>query len=412
MVQDYISKLRLISRDARLLLSVSGLAGLTVWGGIYSVLLNLYLLRLDYGTQFIGLVNSVGLLSVGVLSLPAGIISTRLGTRRMLIAGVGVSAAGFVALPLVEFTPAGVRAPLILIAYLVGYIGMTLWAVNTSPCLAAATSEQERSHAFSVRMGLMSLAAFVGSLIAGFLPGIAAAFLGSSLKDPAPYRYTLLLAGALVFLGVPALAATSRSGIEPPSQTTEDSGKTPWAPILVISLVVLLTVFGEGAVRTFFNIYLDTELSISTSQIGTISAISQLLALPAALITPLLAERFGLGKATQIGNIATALCVLPLALWSHRLAAVGGIIGTLACANLARTAIITLQQESVKPRWRSTMSGATTTTAGLGFAVVAFGGGYLVPVMGYRGLFLVGAAVSFVGILVFWLYLRKGTARA
>jgi len=412
MLHEYIRKLRLISRDARLLLAVSALSGLTVWGGIYSVLLNLYLLRLGYGTRFIGLVNSVGLLSVGVLSLPAGIISVRLGTRRMLIAGVGVSAVGFAALPLVEFAPAGIRAPLILITYLVGYIGMTLWAVNTSPCLAAATSEQERSYAFSVRMGLTSLAAFVGSLIAGFLPGLAAILLNRSLDDPAPYRYTLLLAGALVFLGVPALAATSQSVIEPPSQTTEDSGKAPWTPILVISLVVLLTVFGEGAVRTFYNVYLDTELAISTAQIGTISAIAQLLALPAALITPLLADRLGLAKATQIGNVATALCLLPVALWPARLAAAGGVIGTLACANLARTAITTLQQECVEPRWRSTMSGATTTTAGLGFAAAAFGGGYLVPAMGYRGLFLVGAAISFAGILVFWGYLRKGTARA
>jgi len=31
--------------------------------GVYTVLLNLYLLRLGYGTEFIGLVNAVGLLA-------------------------------------------------------------------------------------------------------------------------------------------------------------------------------------------------------------------------------------------------------------------------------------------------------------------------------------------------------------
>jgi hypothetical protein len=48
------------------------------------------------------------------------------------------------------------------------------------------------------------------------------------------------------------------------------------------------------------------------------------------------------------------------------------------------------------------MSGATTMAAGLGWAAAALGDGYLVPAVGYRGLFLAGAAVSLVGVLIFW----------
>jgi MFS family permease len=73
-------------------------------------------------------------------------------------------------------------------------------------------------------------------------------------------------------------------------------------------------------------------------------------------------------------------------------------------ASFSRPAFTAFHQESVRPRWRAAMSGATTMTAGLGFAAAAFGGGYLATAIGYRGLFLVGAAVSLVGVLIFWAY--------
>jgi MFS family permease len=105
MIKDYISRLRMFSRDVRLLLVTSALLGFAVWGGIYAVLLNLYLLRLGYGPRFIGLVNSTGMLTVGVFALPVGVISARVGVRRMLIASAVLSGIGFVALPFAELAP-------------------------------------------------------------------------------------------------------------------------------------------------------------------------------------------------------------------------------------------------------------------------------------------------------------------
>jgi len=404
MLKDYLSRLRMLSRDARLLLVTSVLIGFVAFGGIYAVLLNLYLLRLGYGARFIGLVNGAGSLSVGVFSLPIGVISERAGMRRMLIASMILSAMGLVALPLVEIVPVGLRSSLLLATYFLGYLGITVWAVNAGPFLTAATSDQERSHAFSFSFVLAALGAFVGSLVAGSLPGVLAAFLGSSLQEPAPYRYTLLSAGVLLFAGIPVFAATDRPVIHLRQGAIEDEGKAPLALMIIMSLVALLSVVGEGAARTFFNVYLDTGLSVATSRIGTLSAVAQLLALPAALAMPLLAARIGKGKTILLGNAAMALCLLPLALLPHWLAAGGGFIGIMMLASFSRPAFLAFQQESVRPRWRTAMSGATGTTSGLGFAAAALGGGYLVTAAGYRGLFLVGAAVSLVGILMFWAY--------
>jgi predicted MFS family arabinose efflux permease len=174
------------------------------------------------------------------------------------------------------------------------------------------------------------------------------------------------------------------------------------ALIAVLSLVGLLSVTGEGTARTFFNVYLDTGLSVSTSRIGTLSAVAQLLALPAALAMPLLSNRFGRQRTLLSTYAARALCLLPLALVPHWLAAGGGFIGLMVIAGLNRPAFIAFHQESVRPRWRTAISGATTTAVGLGFAAAAFGGGYLVTALGYRALFLTGAALSLAGTLVFW----------
>jgi len=401
MVEDYLNRLRMLSRDVRLFLISAALLGFTVSGGIYTVLLNLYLLRLGYGTRFIGLINGAGLLS-GLFSLPIGVISERVGMRHMLIASMGLVAIGFVALPCAELAPAGLRSALLLATHFVGNLGIRVWVVNGGPFLTTATSEQERSHAFSSGFGLAAVGAFVGSFVASFVPGALAALLGSSLVDPAPYRYTLLLAGALLFAGIPLFAATRPADAGLRHRAVKSKEKAPLALVAVMSLVVLLSAIGEGAANTFFNVYLDAGLSVATSRIGTLSAIARLLALPATMAMPLLATRAGKRRTVLLGHITGALCLFPMALLPHWLAVGGGFIGLTMVASFSHPASIAFQQESVRPRWRTAMSGATNMASGLGLAVAAFGGGYLVTGIGYGGLFLVGAAVALVAILVFW----------
>ena len=72
LVSTHREALALFNRDVRLVLFSQALIGFTIFGGVYTVLLNLYLLRLGYGPQMIGQVNAVGALSFALLSMPAG----------------------------------------------------------------------------------------------------------------------------------------------------------------------------------------------------------------------------------------------------------------------------------------------------------------------------------------------------
>lgn len=401
MATSYLQTLRLFSRDVRLYMIAAAVFGFTVFGGIYGVLLNLYLLRLDYGPEFIGLVNSAMALAVAVLGLPAGALGKRWGIRRMMVAGMGATAIGFGLLPAAEYMPSTWQAGWIVASYVLAGLGIALYLVNANPFLMGRSSPKERSHVFSVQGAVLPLAGFAGSVVGGLLPGLFAALMGVSLDSAAPYRYPLLIAAVAVIPGMAALLATRETGDAYAEERVVETGAAPYGLIALLSLVVLLQVAGESTARTFFNVYLDDGLQVPTAQIGVLTAAGQLLAAPAALAAPLLMARWGKGRAFVWTSLGMAVSMLPLSLIPHWGAAGLGFIGMTALASVARPVITVFQQESVSPGWWSTVSGATTMAAGLSSAVAAFGGGYLITATGYGSLFLTGAGLTAAGALLF-----------
>ena len=80
MFKDYLANLRRIRRDARLMIATQAVMGFG-YVGLYSVLFNLYLLRLDYDPAYIGQVNAIGRLGFALLGVPAGLLCVRFAPR-------------------------------------------------------------------------------------------------------------------------------------------------------------------------------------------------------------------------------------------------------------------------------------------------------------------------------------------
>ena len=146
----------------RLYLISTALNGFTV-DGIATVLFNLYLLRLGYGPEFIGLVNAVGALVMASFSMPAVTVGQRWGTRRALIAGVGAMAIGYGAYSLAHFLPTEWRMAWILGTVVLSHVGLALYYVNGTPFLMTATRPSERTLAFSLQVALAPLAGVAGT---------------------------------------------------------------------------------------------------------------------------------------------------------------------------------------------------------------------------------------------------------
>ena len=100
------------------------------------------------------------------------------------------------------------------------------------------------------------------------------------------------------------------------------------------------------------------------------------------------------------------ISLLPLAFVPHWWAAGLGYLGVLALASVWRPAIMMIRMELVSSEWWPVVNGASHMASGLSYSTMAFGGGYIITTLGYSSLFITGAAVSAIGILLFWIFFR------
>ena len=389
--------------------------------GVYNVLLNLYLLRLGYGIEFIGMANAVGLLTFASASLPAGILGTRYSNTLMMKIGGSLSAIGGLLLPQVELLPPGLRESGLVVLYALMLVGFSFFFVNGAPFLINVVDPEHKHLAFSLNTAHWALAGFAGSLIGGILPGLIADMNATTLADPAPYRLTLTFAGLIMALALLLLLRIRPLPVdEPPRAAASTVGpsdrRVNWttsfiALIAVMTLIRLFQVAGSATAMVYFNVYMDRQLAISTAVIGAIAAIGRLTGVPTALLTPMLVERLGIVKVVLWSSLLTSLFLLPMALIEHWLAAAFGFIGALAVMSVRFTALTVYILDLVPKAQQSVMAGSGEMAAGLSFAMMALGGGILLTVFGFRELFLLGSLLAFIGTLLFWLYTREAKPR-
>jgi MFS family permease len=385
--------------------------GLTLFGGAYSLLLNLYLLRLGYGPEFIGLLHGIGTLGWATGCLPAGALGQRMGSRRALIAGMGIAAFGYMLLPLAGWFPGSRQSAWLIGTYLWGNLIIALYDVNSGPFLMDVTHAEERDHVFSVQGALWPLAGFVGSLVGGVLPALTGALLGQPTDNPVTYAWPLILSAAFLLLGAYAVSRT-RPHLRPTDTAIlgQAGAKTrrwallsaaPLGLIGFLGLVVMLTGAGEGAARSFFNVYMDDGLGVATPRIGTLSALAQFVGVGGALAMPLVSKRWGHRRTFIWGTLGMALSLLPLALLPNWVAAGFGYIFMMALASLVRPALTVYLMNSVSHQWRPTISAVTTMGLALSWTAISAGGGYMITAFGYPAFFLVAAAITTLGVAVF-----------
>lgn len=413
----YWRALRKCSPNARLYLVSAAMMGFTVFGGAYSLLRSLYLLRLGYGPAFIGLISAVALLGWALACLPAGAIGRRLGSRRAMVLGLGLATVGFCLWPLAEWVPVGGRAAWLLLTYLCSDLAIALYDVNSGPFLMDATTPEERDHVFAVQAALWPVAGFLGSLCGGLLPDFFANWLHTTTQDPAVFRYPLLLAGASLGIGVWALwrAHTPADSAGQPAEsvaTGQPAETAPYRMMVILGVVILLSGMGEGAARTFFNVYLDAGLHTPTASIGVLAAVGQLLAAPAALAMPLAAARWGHRRVFLWGAVGMAFSLLPLVAVPHWGAAGVGYMAMMALVSLTRPAMGIYMMAITPVAWRTTISGVYTMAIGLSWSIIALGGGYLIAWVGCQPFFLLSAILTGLGALLFGWWQEEHTEQS
>ena len=381
----------------------------TVAFGLWAVLQNLFLLRLGYDVRFIGIVLGLGQLAWAVAALPAGMISSRVGLRNGYILGLGLFAAGIALTLLVEALPLTLWPTWIIGSQVIVTTGVAFMTVNIAPYLMAVTDEAERRHAFAIFQAAIPATAFLGSVMAGLLPGFFATQMGLSLDMPAPYRLALWLGPILCVLSIWPLCGADPGRIRVAAETTASQAPAPLPLLFFYGAVIFFQAVGEGAARSFFNVYLDTGMGVPPDQIGGIMGTAQLLPILVALSLPLILKTLGTGYTLVTAVLGTSLFLLPLAGGAPLWMASMSYMGIIAMTTLTGASRDLLGQELVAARWRTTIQSAVIIGLALGWAAAGVVGGWLIEMAGFGAIWLagiIGALIS-AGMLTGYLRARR-----
>ena len=407
-----MQSLRGSHRNVLLLFSVNALLSFSADGGINTVLFNLYILRLGFGPDTVGLINGVATLFWAAGSLLAGWMGTVWGVRKTALAGLLLTLVGAVMVPAAGSVPIAQRVAWLALCALVGYIGLSLYFVNALPYLLQVADVKNRANIFAAAAAVSTTAMVGGGLAGGVLPGWFASALGVTMDSAEPYGWTLALVPLFVLVAVLVFMQTRDPvghGEQDAAVAQAETGgglAAMYGVIALLGFVRLLQVAALGGGLTFFNVYLDTELAVPTFWVGVALAGARLAGVPAALLGPAISQRLGLGKTVVVASVLAALAVLPLALVRTPLAASAGLSGLIVFSNIRYPAFNIYMLEVVPAKLRPMMSGVNEMAAGLSFAVVALLGGIVIVRHGYPVMFLAGGAATLLSAFAFAVFLR------
>ncbi len=363
----YREAIRSFSPSLRRLLMAVALAT-SVFFGLQGVLQNLYLLRLGFDARFIGMSLAVGQLVWAAAALPSSTLGRHIGLRNAIMLGYATSALAIGLLLVAQSLPVHLWGYWIVGCQSLMMLGVAFFSVNMAPYLMWITNDQDRRHAFGVFQATFPAAGFLGSLVAGVLPGLIARRTGSSIDDPDVYRMALLLGPVLVMLALIPLAGAERHKLVTPNPQPGQADSVPVWILVLFGGIVFLAATGESSARAFFNVYLSAGLDVPTAQIGGIMAVAQLLPIAAALSTPILLLRLGTGYAYVATILVLSFFLVALAAFPVVSAATLSYMGASAAITMLATARDLFGQELVTPRWRTTSAGVLIIGLALGWA--------------------------------------------
>lgn len=401
-LRTYLAAIRGFERTAGLVLSVTAFRGMVI--AATSTILNLYLYSLGYDTRTIGLVNATGSLAVLVVSLPFGYLADRIGRKAVLMAGGFAYPVFLLALSLAHSTPA-------ILLCNVGLSGVsTAYWVAGVPLLYATTTPRQRVSAFSINSFLLWGIGPLGALLAGQAVEIAARAFHVSAASPSALRVGMFFITFLAAAGAipyPFLR-------EPPRDETGHEAPPPLDALarLFVQLLTpdLILAIGLGALLTFVQLYFHLRFGLDAGPVGVIVGVGGIISGMGALLTPLIARRWGnLAGAVWI-QLATvplmALLAVAGALWIA-IPAFWIMVTLRGMADPVYTAFI---QERVPEIYRARLTGFYSVTYSVGASIGPALSGELQKAGGFTLAFLVAAACYGLGALLLFLFFHRSPA--
>jgi MFS family permease len=373
--------------------------------GAFGVIQGLYILSLGFNEEVLGAVLSFRMLAAAIASIPAGIISDRVGRKPVLIAGGLLTTAGYLGMSVVS-------SPFLMILFscIVG-VSQACQMTSGTPLLAESSTVEDRARLFGVNFSLSNAVNMIGSLLGGFLPR-QMRVLG---MVPA-YRIALAVFSFVTLAGVTPAAriAEKRNGF----RSSEDGDASTWlvagrelvslyrtasqrAVLSLLSYNVLIG-FGAGLVIPYFNVFLSRKLGVDAAVVGVILAFSQGATAVAGLISPILANRYG-RIATVVGTqVASVPFLLLIALPPNIYLVSFALFMRSALMNMSNPVASTFSMEIVGAENRGKVSSLSRIADNLTRALSAVVAGYIMHNWSYEIPYFITATMYLLASFVYY----------
>jgi MFS family permease len=292
-VKKFLSEYYSIGRDARLLLTSSGIWSISF--GIYAVIWQLYLKAAGYGGLEIGTYSLVQSFSMTLLTIPCGFLADRVKRRGLLVLG------GFLGIISTLIILLSVSTISLFISALIGGVSWSISGPAWNALFAETVEESGMEAGYGLSAFLGNICFAIGNIL-GWIPELMVSKFGFTYFNA--YRIFLYLPVlAQIVSNVPLIFVKEK--FEPISRGIKlKAGRVALKFIVTSALVG----FGAGFSIQLFGYYLSVKFNVESGPIGTLYALSSILGAPAFLASAPISSAIGIVR----GVIIPQLISIPL----------------------------------------------------------------------------------------------------
>jgi MFS family permease len=377
---------------------------------VWELFFNLYILSLGLNNDILGLIRSATPLAALLLGLPLGMLSDQIGRRTSMIIGLMIGFAGML------FEIRLLNPFLIFFFGFVQGAGFMLYRVSQSPFIMAASKEDNQAMIFSLNFGLLTVAAMIGNLTAGRVPGLLESAFGIVQVSAASYQW-VITGGILLAMTslIPIFLMPKDQMRDRQNPLSKPSLKFMLRKLISrrlvrrLALINLIMGFGAAILIPYLNVFLRNKFAIGDDLLGLIFSLSSLLVFLGSMITPWLVT---ITKSRIIPTVATqgasivflfSLGFSPV-LW---IAAVSLLLRTvlmqMSSPLLENFAMLRSSQEE-----QASISSIRAIGWQAGQTIGIFISGLVQTRFGFSPLFITTGIMYTISVLLTWIYFRAG----
>ena len=361
-----------------------------VFGGIHTAIFSLLREEFSLSLQQLGLIAAIPPLCQALLAIPTGLLTDRIGSKKMLLLSFAFAAAGA--------TLAGVaRNPVMLVAAIsLVYINTTIYHPASYSYTTKLFKPQDRSKALGLHGAGGTLGHAMGPLAVSLLIGV----LAWQWRQVYLVLAVPMIIGIVMVLFIEEETPEEKKLNDVKPEEEGDSEKFLTASLVMFLVYSALRSMGGSMISSFLVLYLQDIRGMDLALASFVSSATTLTGLIAAPIGGYMAARYGDKRWLQVALLAAfTLLALSLNIPSNTaftaLYVAYGFTNTLGMA--PRSAIMA----KLTPRRQRGLGYALFFLPGsIVGAIAPVVAGYLAGLIGFGNVFNIAIAINFTALAV------------